>query len=276
MIIPLKLKLLLITSLILSGCKLKEKLDTPRENDLVVWKQNPQLIVKAKLDPRRKHIPDQFDYEFYRPAREHYLGQFPIEYVPEKFAPITQEQADSLPMPDSNRQLQFDLKLSNSDFQATDGYLTDHANQVRVRIEGLTMDMRAENLDTHKIMLNYMSGGDVKLNSKFQKNNMNCYTRNFSDNYFYCFGESKHNNLTGVLLDIRNVQNNEKPLDAVAIRGNSYEPNKYGGVWIQWETDFENWDKWQEIDRAIWRLLETWNAAPLNHNPVKQKRDSLS
>lgn len=185
MIIPLKLKLLLITSLILSGCKLKEKLDTPRENDLVVWKQNPQLIVKAKLGPRRKHIPDQFDYEFYRPAREHYLGQFPIEYVPEKFAPITQEQADN-------------------------------------------------------------------------------------------FGESKHNNLTGVLLDIRNVQNNEKPLDAVAIRGNSYEPNKYGGVWIQWETDFENWDKWQEIDRAIWRLLETWNAAPLNHNPVKQKRDSLS
>ncbi|MDQ9022346.1 hypothetical protein RFI02_14660 [Acinetobacter sichuanensis] len=153
MIIPLKLQPLLISSLVLSGCKLKEKLDTPKEGDIVVWKQNPQLIVKAKLGPRREHIPDQFDSEFYRPAREHYLGQFPIDYIPEKFVPITQQQADSLPMPDSNRQLQFDLKLSNLDFQATDGYLPDHNDQVRVRIEGLTMDMVSMGITSKKALI---------------------------------------------------------------------------------------------------------------------------
>ncbi|MGA9697768.1 MAG: hypothetical protein WBQ67_02375, partial [Acinetobacter sp.] len=76
----------------------------------MTWKQNLELIVKAKLGPRREHIPDQFDYEFYKPAREHYLGQFAINYVPEKFPTIMQGEANSLPMPDSNRQLQFDLK----------------------------------------------------------------------------------------------------------------------------------------------------------------------
>lgn len=130
----LKKACLFMATAILAGCFYSEKAHIPREGEIVVWKQNSQLIVKAKLGPRREHILDRFDYEFYRPAREHYLGQFPIDYVPEKFAPITQEQADSLPMPDSNRQLQFDLKLSDLDFQATDGYLPDHDDQVRVRI----------------------------------------------------------------------------------------------------------------------------------------------
>ena len=159
-------------ALLLIGCTSK---DIPQEGEIVTWKQNPQLIVKAKLGPRRKHIPDQFDYEFYRPAREHYLGQFPINYVPEKFPTIMQGEANSLPMPDSNRQLQFDLKLSNSDFQATDGYLPDHDDQVRVRIEGLTMDMRKQNLDTYKTFSQRKEF--FKENSKFEKYGLTCYKK---------------------------------------------------------------------------------------------------
>ncbi|WP_228269798.1 hypothetical protein [Acinetobacter oleivorans] len=147
----------------------KEKANIPQEGDVVIWKQNNNLVVKAKLGERRIHIFDQFDSEFYRPEREHYLGQFPINYIPEKFASITQKEIDSLPMPDSNRQLQFNLILRNSSFQATDGYVPDHKDQVRVKIEGLTIDMREQKLDTNKIMLNNFNSKYVDLKSKFKK-----------------------------------------------------------------------------------------------------------
>ncbi|WP_228256757.1 hypothetical protein [Acinetobacter sp. WCHAc060033] len=225
----------------------------------MTWKQNPQLIVKAKLGSRREHIPDRFDSEFYRPAREHYLGQFPINYVPEKFPLITQEEADSLPMPDSNRQLQFDLKLSNLDFQATDGYLPDYDDQVRVRIEGLTMDMQAENLDTYKTFLQRKEFFREK--SKFEKYGLICYSKKLSDDFFGCYGKSKEHDVTGVLLDVITLENTPDNR-FVQIRGNSYEPNKYGGIWVKWETNLNNRDRWQEIDSAIWRLLDTWNSAP--------------
>lgn len=247
----------------LTGCTPKEKPYIPQEGDLVTWKQNPQLIVKAKLGPRREHIVDthckRCEREFYRPEREHYLGQFPINYVPEKFAPITQQLANSLPMPDSNRQLQFDLKLSNLDFQATDGYLPDHDDQVRVRIEGLTMDMRAENLDTYKTFLQRKEF--LKKNSKFEKYGLTCYQSVVADYFFTCYGKSKESNVTGILLEISTLEITSDNR-FVQIRGNSYEPNKYGGIWVQWETNLNNWDRWQEIDSAIWRLLDTWNSAP--------------
>ena len=243
----------------LIGCTPKEKPYIPQEGEIVTWKQNPQLIVKAKLGPRRKHIPDQFDYEFYRPAREHYLGQFPINYVPEKFPVITQEEADSLPMPDSNRQLQFDLKLSNLDFQAKDGYLPDHDDQVRVRIEGLTMDMRKQNLDTYKTFLQRKEF--FKENSKFEKYGLTCYKKKVADNFYGCYGKSKKYDVTGILLDVIALENTADNR-FIQIRGESYEPNKYGGIWVQWEMNLNNWDRWQEIDSAIWRLLGTWNSAP--------------
>ena len=245
----------------LIGCTPKEKPYIPQEGDLVTWKQNPQLIVKAKLGLRREHIPDRFDYEFYRPAREHYLGQFPINYAPEKLPPITQEEAGSLPMPDSNRQLQFDLKLRNLDFQATDGYLPDHDDQVRVRIEGLTMDMRAENLDTHKTFLQRKEF--FKGNSKIEKYGLTCYQRLEAEYSFGCYGKSKEPGVSGVLLSVQTLKSSVALENKIIpIRGDSYEPNKYGGIWVMWETNLNNWDRWQEIDSAIWRLLDTWNSAP--------------
>ena len=251
----------------LIGCTPKEKLYIPQEGDLVTWKQNPQLIVKAKLGSRREHIVDthckRCEREFYRPEREHYLGQFPIDYMPQKFAPITQEEADSLPMPDSNRQLQFDLKLRSSYFQATDGYLPDHDDQVRVRIEGLTMDMRAENLDTYKTFLQRKEF--FKKNSKFEKYGLTCYQRLEADYSFNCYGKSKEPGVSGVLLSVQTLEGSVALENKIIpIRGDSYhyQPNKYGGIWIQWEMNLNNWDRWQEIDSAIWHLIEKWNSAP--------------
>ena len=249
----------------LIGCTPKEKPYIPQEGDLVTWKQNPQLIVKAKLGSRREHIVDthckRCEREFYRPEREHYLGQFPIDYVPQKFAPITQEEADSLPMPDSNRQLQFDLKLRSSDFQATDGYLPDHDDQVRVRIECLTMDMRAENLDTYKTFLQRKEF--FKKNSKFEKYGLTCYQRLEADYSFNCYGKSKEPGVSGVLLSVQTLEGSVALENKIIpIRGDSYQPDKYGGIWIQWEMNLNNWDRWQEIDSAIWHLIEKWNSAP--------------
>lgn len=255
----LKRNILLMSILFLGGCMPKKETHIPQEGEVVIWKQNPHLIVKVKLGPRREHIPDQFDSEFYRPAREHYLGQFPIDYIPEKFESISKEEANRLPMPDSNRQLQFDLMLNGSNVQATDGYLPDHNDQVRVRIEGLTMDMRAENLNTYKTFLQREEF--FKENSKFEKYGLTCYQRVESDYFFSCYGCSKENNVTGILLEISTLEITSDNR-FVQIRGNSYEPNKYGGIWVQWETNLNNWDQWQEIDSAIWRLLKSWNAAP--------------
>lgn len=181
----LKKNLLFMCFLFLGGCMSKEKANIPQEGDVVIWKQNNNLVVKAKLGERRIHIFDQFDLEFYHPEREHYLGQFPISYIPEKFASITQKEIDSLPMPDSNRQLQFNLVLRKLSFQATDGYIPDHKDQVRVKIEGLTIDMREQKLDTNKIMLNNFNSKYVDLKSKFKKNGLDCYKRNISDKAFF-------------------------------------------------------------------------------------------
>ena len=251
----------------LIACTPKEKPYIPQEGDLVTWKQNPQLIVKAKLGSRREHIIDthckRCEREFYRPEREHYLGQFPIDYVPQKFAPITQEEADSLPMPDSNRQLQFDLKLRSSYFQATDGYLPDHDDQVRVRIQGLTMDMRAENLDSYKTFLQRKEF--FKKNSKFEKYGLTCYQRLEADYSFNCYGKSKEPGVSGVLLSVQTLEGSVALENKIIpIRGDSYhyQPNKYGGIWIQLEMNLNNWDRWQEIDSAIWHLIEKWNSAP--------------
>ena len=41
-------------------------------------------------------------------------------------------------MPDSNRQLEFYLILHRTNVQATDSYLLEHKDQIRVRIERLS------------------------------------------------------------------------------------------------------------------------------------------
>lgn len=68
--------------------------------------------------------------------------------------------------------------------------------------------------------------------------------------------------LLGFFLDVF-ASENTSDNHFIQIYGNSYEPNKYGGVWVKWETSLNNWEDWQEIDNAIWRLLDIWNVAPL-------------
>ena len=68
------------------------------------------------------------------------MGQFPIDYLPEKFPKISAVEAESLPFPYSNGQLEFDLMLNGSTVRATDksfysGQPLDDINQVKVFVE---------------------------------------------------------------------------------------------------------------------------------------------
>lgn len=51
----------------LIACSSKEQAYIPQKEEVVTWKQNPELIVKTQLGPHR----------------EHYLGPFPIDDIPE-------------------------------------------------------------------------------------------------------------------------------------------------------------------------------------------------
>ncbi len=51
----------------LTDCSSKEQAYISQKEEVVTWKQNPELIVKTQLSPHR----------------EHYLGPFPIDDIPE-------------------------------------------------------------------------------------------------------------------------------------------------------------------------------------------------
>lgn len=87
---------------LLTGCFQREKPMFPKEGNIETWKQNDHLVVKAKLGPRREHVDTgckRCEAEFYQPEHEQYIGQFPIDYVPEKFPKISVVEAESLPFP---------------------------------------------------------------------------------------------------------------------------------------------------------------------------------
>ncbi len=47
----------------------------------------------------------------------------------------------------------------------------------------------------------------------------------------------------------------------------SWEPI-YGGLHLEWKIHLTNLKHWKEVDAAIWRLLESWNASPLNSQVI--------
>ena len=250
--------ILVMNVAILGGCMSQEAV--PKEGEIVTWKQTPQLIIKAKLGPRREHIPDQFDSEFYKPSREHYLGQFPIDYVPEKFESISEDEANKLPMPDSNRQLQFNLMLNDSTIQATDRALVseqalEHIDQVKVEIlgQGLNYNPEYKTRDGYKIFLEEKKGN---YNKKYSVElGMHCYVPLQNNGKLYCFGESENKKISGVAITL---------ITEDIILGHSWE-SIYGGIDVQWRIHKSNLKRWKEVDAAIWNLLEKWNVSPLKN-----------
>lgn len=256
----LKMTLLVIIILLQGGCMKKEKdqVYIPQESEIVTWKQNDHLIVKAKLGERRKHIVNEHcpkcEQDFYKPEREHYLGKFPIDYKPEKFPEISIAEAKKLPLPYSDGQLEFDLMINGSTVQATDQSIAtdrglDHMDQVKVRLRNTRFDGRTSDV------INYRSENkpnDFDLeNSK--KYGMKCWIFEKTDG-LNCYGQSNYDQSAGVLFTHMNRN---------WVLARTFEP-LYGGISIEWSIDKRNLHRWKEVDEAIWRLLEAWNVSPFN------------
>jgi hypothetical protein len=270
--------LLLLTALmiavLLGGGMQQDDVVIPKEGEVVTWKQNPQLIIKAKLGQRREHIPSTCvpcEADFYRPQYEHYVGQFPIDYVPKKFAPLSKEEAKKVPMPYSDHQLEFSLMLNGVKGKATDAFNNDDENKVKVEVQGLTMAMRADNTTTKSSfehMVTLPGRNALIPETLFHKHGLTCYYSDVKGTHFRCFGNSSGESVTGVYLLIPTEKAGYTDIDyGRLIKASYYEPI-LGGVWITWQTNYKNWDKWREIDAAVWRLLNAWNVSPNPETPI--------
>lgn len=62
---------------------LKATRPIPKQGDTVTWLINDFLIIGTQLGERRKHIPRSTDSRYYEPEFEKYIGQFPVDFIPE-------------------------------------------------------------------------------------------------------------------------------------------------------------------------------------------------
>lgn len=246
---------------LLTGCFQREKPMLPKEGDIETWKQDDHLVVKAKLGPRRESVRyegcEKCKKEFYHPEQEHYLGVFPIDYVPNKFPKISVAEAKNLSFPYSNGQLEFDLMLNGSTAQATDRTIKsdqglDHPNQVKVRLLNTRLDGRTSDVINYRLK-NKPNDFNAENSNKY---GMQCW-RNQSTDSLRCYGQSKHKVDVGVLFKNMGVDQSNWVL------AKSWEP-LYGGITIEWSIDKRNLHRWKEVDAAIWRLLDTWNVSPIS------------
>lgn len=242
----------------LTGCFQRDKPDILQEGDIVTWKQNDHLVVKANLGPRRIHIPDthckRCEAEFYRPEHEHYLGQFPIDYVPETFPPISHEEATMLPPPYAINQLEFNLMLNGSTVKATDKSFysnqpLDDISQVKVFVENESK-INYTTKETYKKFLESKKG-DFEKNIS-EEYGLSCYS--IEDKNLWCFGESNNKLISGLSFNFE---------DKNKIVVNSWE-HIYAGVKVYWVFDRSELKNWKKIEAKIWELLDKWNVSPLS------------
>lgn len=244
MIRQLKFLILMIAVLLMGACMQKDPV-IPKEGDVVTWRHNSELIIRAELGQRREHIPithcDRCEAD-YEPEYELFVGQFPIDYVPERFPKFTEEERTAfetdfdkkLHALNSLHHIEFNLMLNGAKGRATDAYNNDNENQVKVTVKGLTMDMRADNTTTKGIFEGIVASRDRKYfipETLFQKHGLTCYYSDPEGSRFRCFGRSDGNGVTGIYLSVPTekagfTKNSYERL----ITGDYYEPIMGGGM----------------------------------------------
>ncbi|MDI1297948.1 hypothetical protein [Methylotenera sp.] len=265
--------LFLMIAVLLTGACMRNDAAIPKEGDVVTWKHNSALIIRAELGQRREHIPNKIDNLIYEPEYERYIGQFPIDYVPEPFPKFTEEERVAFEAEDAKKlhaiksmhPIEFSLMLNGAKGKTTDAYNNDDENQVKVTVQGLTMDMRTEHITTKSSNERMLASRDHRYfipESLFHKYGLTCYYNSPEGRRYLCFGNSGGEGVTGVnlLVPTEKAGFTESSYERL-ISADYYEPIM-GGVWIKWQTHPKNWDKWREIDAAVWRLLNAWNVAP--------------
>jgi hypothetical protein len=265
-------RLCILSSILwMSGCTDKPKI--PQAGEVVVWKWNDQLVFKARLGQRREHIVDthcpKCERDFYNPQYDRYLGQFPIDYVPEKFDNLTAAAIKAMPIAVSNTgAIEFSLMLNGAKGKATDESpynlkesSLDDLNQVKVFVRNYRFSLDGKpNLNTKQSFETYLMDELVK-HSKKSMNGLDCY--NFKDHDGQrCFGLSRQKQDSGFQFYVSSDKNSN-------ILVYSEDPVLFGGLEIQWFTSQRNIKQAQDIEAAIWRLINTWNASSLSKTFIK-------
>ncbi len=286
---------LIALMLIVSACAKKDSYIAPKEGDIVVWKQSDEFVIRARLGRQRKHIPDEgcprCEGAFYSPRWEWFLGQFPIDYVPEKLPPITKNELAAMKYPwkigFNNQGIEFYLVLNGAKVDATDNTFFRDSNeqgkksifddryQVRVSIESFGRSSR----DGLKLLKknNFILPNWIK-ESVFYKDGLACFYYNKddigSDRGYACQGQTVnkrvdsfkisqgHDETTGEYNLINKYSKNSLYYEACEKNGIE-EGGQICGLSIEWKTDRRNFNEWKKIDAAIWRLLNAWNIAPV-------------
>ena len=248
--------ILLLGLSLLQGCMQQKKQDPYKEGDIVTWKINDHLILKAEVGQRREHVVTRTprgEAEFYRPQYERYIGQFPIDYQPTRFAKISEVEAIDMPISKASRGYEFNLMLNSSTVQATDeivesSYALDHPDQVKVVLT--PRSSKTNTAESYRLTQKETYFGDIK--HPHETHGLECYIDKRTEG-LNCFGRSTNPKISGVFLKFFNEH---------WVVGESYGESAYGGIEILWRFDSKNIERWQEIDTAIWRLLDTWNISP--------------
>ena len=261
--------IIIIISLIFT-CSKPPPPPIPQEGETVTWWVNSKLIIKTKLGARREHIPKKGDHRSYdpafEPAFEKYLGQFPIDFIPEKFPTLTQQEFSALkyaategPWP-GNHWLHFPefyLMLNGQTAKATDlsvySDVLDNSAQVKVVVNESSYHKEY----TTRSFFEQQKMPKLNPASKVSQYGIDCYLANSpsvaTSQLKVCLGLSLVKGISGFKL----VYSPE--IETIFVSSN--EPI-YGGTTIIWKTHKDNLSRAQEIDAAIWRLLAAWNVSP--------------
>ena len=243
------------------SCSKQPEPHIPQEGELVTWRFALELVIRTRLGERREHVSTgQYDSHFYRPSVERYIGQFPIDYQPERFDKISMEQVEQMQLGGDNGYLEFNLMLNGSEFKATDTNINgsdglDHVDQVKVQIQrrGI-VDTWTSTADDYKQLKARQGLGeyDDGFSSKYR---LDCYiypNKAAGRKGRVCYGQSLNPKISALEFQFMSDS-------WIFIR--AYEPI-YGGIKVKVRFDHSNLAQWQQIDAAVWRLLDAWNVAP--------------
>lgn len=274
----LNISILIIALLSIVACMRKDPV-LPKEGEEVTWRGNSLLIIKAVLGHRREHVEKNL---FYTLEHENFIGQFPINYAPKPFPTLTEIEAIALESAEEKglksinqpmlNDIEFNLMLNGSTVVPTDrdpvGGKVDHPDQVKVKISRYKLQTadfefkRGELTKSYQSQLNTEQERELELikrldmDTKASKDGVDCYEykeRQYKEGAMReCFAKS----VTPLVPDYHFYV---PPGD----KHNIVQVNRYvAGYTLYWFTNKKNIYRAQEIDAAIWRLLDAWNVSP--------------
>ncbi len=252
----------LLAGLAVQGCGKNVKKEPWDVGEVVTWRISDDLVVKGKLGTRRRHIQlsQQIDDVFYHPESIRYMGQFPIDYEPERFQKLQAEQAMQLEKPYAGYALEFDLMLNGSWVVPTDtpyspqaaSSAIDHPDQVRVQYDGKA-DGYIESITTFRY-----AGNAISEEHSFEKIGLTC--KIFEDRYDGKLGSFNPTHCYHASEDL------EKRVAAFSIYNGlremrvSFCRTRQGRTEsVEIDMSKANIAQWKLIETKVWDLIDRWN-----------------